>query len=405
MLATVAADTSGTRGGVAPTPNGETTGHQAHPDLPDTHALDALLDPQTAQQPTGATPALLTAADEVALAYWMEAGALAEHQLAARLNPTRGHNPQERDPQDPDRATDDELRDLAHIGHLAHERFLAANLRLVHWATRRHLRNRARTPALSYDDLIAAGIEGLNRAVHKFDYTRGNKFSTYAHRWISAFQQRAEQQATGLPTALHSQLTHIRRTEADLTHTLGRTPTRTELATAAGLSADRIDEIRHTAETTNATQHHSLDAPLTPQTTATLHDIHPTTATAAASPVTAAPGALTGALNDPRLQAALHALHATDPRAHDVLCALHGLDGAEPQTPDQLAAHHNIAPHLIHRAAERGLDQLRTHISTQARAATEPPRRSPEEGTRAAPDTGRHLHRDSTPSTHLEESA
>jgi RNA polymerase sigma factor (sigma-70 family) len=115
---------------------------------------------------------LLSADQEATLAKQIEAGVLAEALLAAASD--RWPLPR----QDRTRATDDELRALVKEGHAAFERFLRSNLRLVYSIARRY------APRIDVMDAIQEGNLGLIRAVHKFDFSKGYKFSTYATWWI-----------------------------------------------------------------------------------------------------------------------------------------------------------------------------------------------------------------------------
>lgn len=112
-----------------------------------------------------ATP-LLSAAEEVSLAKAIEAGVLSEDLLSKGPSHWRG-------------ASEHELRTLAELGRQAKRRFVASNLRLVV-----SLAMRFRGRGLEIEDLVQEGNLGLIRAVEKYDFAQGNKFSTYATWWI-----------------------------------------------------------------------------------------------------------------------------------------------------------------------------------------------------------------------------
>jgi RNA polymerase primary sigma factor len=148
---------------------------------------------------------LLTAADEVALAKRIERGDLAAKEL-----------------------------------------MINSNLRLVVSIAKRY-----QGRDLPLGDLIQEGVIGLNRAVEKFDWRRGVKFSTFATGWIRQACQRAiANQSTTIrvPVHVNERRLKLSRAASQLQAKLGRDPTREELAEAAGLSLQHVDEALDAAD-------------------------------------------------------------------------------------------------------------------------------------------------------------
>ena len=128
----------------------------------------------------------------------------------------------------------------------AKERMINSNLRLVISIAKRYQGHDV--PLL---DLVQDGVIGLNRAVEKFDWRRGFKFSTYATWWIRQACQRAisnQSKTIRVPTHVHERRVKLARVRNELQTRLGREPTREELAEAAELSLLHVDEALDAAE-------------------------------------------------------------------------------------------------------------------------------------------------------------
>jgi RNA polymerase primary sigma factor len=128
----------------------------------------------------------------------------------------------------------------------AKERMINSNLRLVISIAKRYQGHDV--PLL---DLVQDGVSGLNRAVEKFDWRRGFKFSTYATWWIRQSCQRAissQSSTIRVPSHVHERRLKLARVAGRLRTRLGREPTREELAEAAELSPKHVDEALDAAE-------------------------------------------------------------------------------------------------------------------------------------------------------------
>ena len=171
--------------------------------------------------------ALLTAADEVALAQDILKGEAARVALQRQERPIWS-----------DRIT---LERAIAQGDEARRRLIQANLRLVVSIAKKYLGS-----PLSFMDLVQEGNIGLMRAVEKFDYTRGNRFSTYATWWIRQAVTRAiaeQGRLIRLPVHLSDAIGQLRRVTHQLEQVLERAPTSEEIAHALGLSTRKVEQL------------------------------------------------------------------------------------------------------------------------------------------------------------------
>jgi RNA polymerase primary sigma factor len=128
----------------------------------------------------------------------------------------------------------------------AKERMINSNLRLVISIAKRYQGH-----DVPLGDLVQEGVIGLNRAVEKFDWRRGFKFSTYATWWIRQACQRAISNLSKtirVPTHVHERRLKLARVRAELVAQLDREPTREELAEAASFSLQHVDEALDAAD-------------------------------------------------------------------------------------------------------------------------------------------------------------
>ncbi|GAB4008278.1 sigma-70 family RNA polymerase sigma factor [Glycomyces albus] len=184
---------------------------------------------------------LLDAAAEVDLAKAVEAGLFAKHLLGEGRTL--------------DSASEKELKRLVEEGARAKEQFIKANLRLVVSIARRYVRS-----GMPMLDLIQEGNTGLVRAVEKFDYQRGFKFSTYATWWIRQAISRAiaqQERTVRLPVHLVEDVNRMRNVTRQLTRELGGDPEPEQVAKALGVTVERVNELIRWSQDTV-----SLDTPI-----------------------------------------------------------------------------------------------------------------------------------------------
>lgn len=199
---------------------GETTGPERHLDPILTDDPVALYFNEIGREP------LLTSKREIALAKRMEAGQIAQEELDRN-----GHDPVKRD----------RLGMIVADGLAAREHLICANFRLVISIAKRYTGR-----GLPFLDLIQEGNIGLIRTADKFNYRRGNKFSTYATWWIRQAITRAiadQSRTIRVPVHVNDKIHRLRRISNKLVQELGREPTFEELGVAVGISTPKAKAI------------------------------------------------------------------------------------------------------------------------------------------------------------------
>ena len=271
--------------------------------------------------------ALLDAAQEVELSKRIEAGVYAEHKLAGKLTPRQRR----------------ELEAIAADGALAKAHMLEANLRLVVSVAKRYS-NRG----MSFLDVVQEGNLGLIRAVEKFDYTKGYKFSTYAMWWIRQAITRAladQARTIRLPVHVVEQLNKLGRLQRDMHQRFGREPTPEELATELDRTPEQIEEMLR-----NARQPVSLDNPVGDDEDTRLGDLIEDFEAPAAS----------DALEYQTMIETVHrALAGLEPREARVLALRFGLAEGRPHTLDEIGRDVGLTRERIRQIEKEALAKLR----------------------------------------------
>jgi len=275
----------------------------------------------------GRTP-LLDAAQEVDLAKRIEAGLYAEQKLhESKLSPKLRR----------------ELELIRDDGRRAKAHMLEANLRLVVSVAKRYS-NRG----MSFLDVVQEGNLGLIRAVEKFDYMKGYKFSTYAMWWIRQAITRAladQARTIRLPVHVVEQLNKLGRLQRDLHQRLGREPTAEELAAELDRTPEQIEEMLR-----NARQPVSLDNPVGDDEDTRLGDLIEDAEALGAS----------DAMEYRAMIDTIHrALAGLDPRESRVLALRFGLVGGRPHTLDEIGQDVGLTRERIRQIEKEALAKLR----------------------------------------------
>ena len=272
---------------------------------------------------------LLTAEQEVDLAKRIEAGLFAEHKLetATGLDETYRHD----------------LELVAEDGRRAKAHMLEANLRLVVSVAKKYSDR-----GLSLLDVVQEGNLGLIRAVEKFDYTKGYKFSTYAMWWIRQAIQRGfadSARTIRLPVHVLEMLSKLSRVERDMHQRLGREPTPEELAVELDRTPDQIEELLRTSR-----QPISLDSTIGEDGETSIGDLIEDVDAPEASE-----------LVDRQLMAdqLRNALDALTPREATIMAMRFGLYDGNPHTLDEIGRALGLTRERIRQLEKQSLSKLR----------------------------------------------
>jgi len=283
-----------------------------------------------------AKTALLTAPEEVELAKRIEAGVFAHAILDGTLTP-------EDDAQRRLKVSRKDLEDIAADGDEAMRRFVMANLRLVVSVARKY--GRTQMPLL---DLVQEGNTGLIRAVEKFDFAKGFKFSTYATWWVRQSISRGIAQQgriVRLPVHVAEQVNQVSAVRRTLERRFGREPELFEIADELGLALEQVVDLLRLSR-----DHVSLDAPVEVDGDTALGDLMALETT---------PGPddqVLDAEERARLEALLGSL---DDRSADVVRRRYGLlDGRQAKLSD-IAAVWGITAERVRQIERHAISRLR----------------------------------------------
>lgn len=331
---------------IAPAPARPAPAVPRQPGPPPTEVLDVPPPPERDRRPDTSGPSsdlfrqylreigripLLSAAEEVELARRVEAGLFAEEKLSVH------HDLDTRLALDLDR--------LVVLGRMAKRRLIEANLRLVVSVAKRYIGR-----GLTMLDLVQEGNLGLIRAVEKFDYARGYKFSTYATWWIRQAMSRAladQARTIRVPVHVVELINRVVRVQRRMLQERGSEPTAEEVAAYLDLSEERVSEVLRLAQ-----EPVSLHAPVGEEDDVALGDLIEDGD--AASPVESAAFLL---LRE-HLEAVLSTLGE---RERKVVQLRYGLVDGRPRTLEEIGRIFGVTRERIRQIESKTLNKLRDH--------------------------------------------
>jgi RNA polymerase sigma factor (sigma-70 family) len=271
---------------------------------------------------------LLTAEDETELARRIEVGVLAQEKLSHGVD---------------SESLAEELRFLVREGEAANRRFVRSNLRLVVTIAKRYVRH-----GVPFMDLIQEGNIGLDRAVKKFDYRQGYKFSTYATWWIRQAISRGIADSGRLirvPVHTGEKITVVRKAIREFEVDTGRTPSIDELAAVTGYTTRMVKKLLDADQ-----EPVSIQTPIGDESGSEFGDLIEDDDSAPVIDI------ITARIRQDVLWARIDAL---PPREAEIIRMRFGLGDGDPMTFDEVGAVFGVSRERIRQIEKRALKMLR----------------------------------------------